>query len=390
MRRRNLDWRWDIMRISRISKINTGNRIFYNPNSEQKKCFYKIKEELEQKYAITLSNRDFIIKQLISTLTHGDYINHNMPNIDLVITRSDIKNFYPSINKHMLYKKLKQSNIISQYSFTNLQSMFFSKSVKGVPLGLPFSSVLAEIYLEQFDSDINHFFNPTFYFRYVDDIIIINYDTMIGIKNEDISSKLTTIFRQNNLLINTKKTKISNFNKRENFNFDFLGYNFKTINHKLLISISDDKFLKIVNNIKYYFYLFKKSSKNERQFWLLYYRLINTIYGVTSTNKNNKKIRFGLGYSYNLVNDSNQIDLLISIIKGLIHSCSLNSKRRSTLFYILSTKDTPLEILNKRLDYTKLTNTQLSKIKYRLGIRTSSNNISRIFFRLYKDINHKK
>ncbi|HDM9218602.1 TPA: RNA-directed DNA polymerase, partial [Listeria innocua] len=161
-----------------IPKINKDNRTLFNPDVNQRKEYYKIKKEIERKYSISLPSRDFIIKQLISTLTHGDLKTLNVLDIDLIIIRSDIKNFYPSINKHLLYKKLKKANILSQHSFDILKPMFFSSSIKGVPLGLSFSSHLAEIYLEQFDQDINFGFMPSFYYRYVDDIIIIKYDTL--------------------------------------------------------------------------------------------------------------------------------------------------------------------------------------------------------------------
>lgn len=374
-----------MVRIPKLNKINNGNRIFFNPNAEQKKEYYQIKKELERKYSIHLSNRDFIVKQLISTLTHGDYKDYKIPPINLVVIRSDIKNFYPSINKHELYKKLKKANIISQASSTVLQPIFFSGSVSGIPLGLPFSSILSEIYLERFDEHINSFFNPTFYFRYVDDIIIINYDSLNGTDYDGINKKLSTIFEKNYLDINKEKTTIINFNDSSDLNFSYLGYHFKTVNKKLSISISKTKFKKIIDNIKHYFYLYKKSNQSNRQFWLLYYRLINIIYGVTSTNEDNKKIRFGLGYSYRLINDGTQMLELISITKGLIHSCNLNSKRRSALFFILYTKHNPLEILNKRIDYTKLTFNQLNKMKFRLELTTPSDNLSRIFFSLYKE-----
>lgn len=373
-----------MVKIPNLNKINNGKRIFYNPNTEQKKQYNEMKNELEKKYSIQLSNRDFIIKQLVSTLTHGDYTEYKIPDIGLVVIRSDIKNFYPSINKHELYKKLKKANIISQASFKILQPMFFSSSVIGVPLGLPFSSILSEIFLEQFDEDINYIFNPIFYFRYVDDIIIINYDKFNESFNSNINRNLSNIFKDNKLQINTEKTKIIVTNS-EQLDFSYLGYHFKTIDKKLLISISEVKLKKITDSIKYCFQLYITSNKSMRQFWLLYYRLTNVMYGVTSTNKNNKKIKFGLGYSYRFINDDKQILELISIAKGLIHSCGLSSKKKSALFYILYFKDSSLSILKKRIDYTKLTLKQINKINYRLELTESDNNVSRIFSSLYKN-----
>lgn len=375
--------------IPRLHKIKDGNRIYYSPDKNELNIYVNIKNELEYKYGIVPANRDMIIKQLISTLTHGDYINYNMESIDMFIIRTDISNFYPSINKHYLYKKIRNPNLISDHTLNVLKPIFFSPTVSGIPLGLPFSSVLAEIYLEKFDSDINLKFNPTFYFRYVDDIVILNYHPIEQINLNTAKEKLNTIFYDNYLKMNLSKTSFHHYlpsskNNYDELSFDYLGYNFKTLNKKLIISISKNKLLKLLNKIKNYFYIFKRSNQSEKQFWILYYRLMNTLYGVKSKDENNKNMYFGLGYSYKFINDTEQLFFLISEVKGLIHSCRLNSKRTSALLYLISTNESVLDITSKRFDYTRLTTNQIKKIKSRLQIPSSSNDISKIFYYLYK------
>ncbi|WP_069285321.1 RNA-directed DNA polymerase [Aerococcus urinaeequi] len=388
-----------MVKITNLNKVRKEDRIFLNPDKEQKEKYTLIKKEIEKKYSIQLSNRNYIIKQLIATLTQGDHLNSLIPSINLMIIRTDIKNFFPSVNKHKLYKKLKSSNLLYRSTFNELQSIFFTKSIEGIPLGLPFSNVLAEVYLEQFDNDILYHFNPTFYFRYVDDIIIINYLDNFNFENKKIMELLSNIFKSNSLQINQSKTIISRYINqfkhppKSHFSFSYLGYYFESVENesdpnkkdgKLKISIAEKKFKKIVNNIKSYFYLYKKSKQTDRDFWMLYYRLVNSISGVTSTDKNSKIIKFGLGYTYGLINNENQMDTLIIIIKGLIHSLKLNSRKRSTLLNIFYYKDNSLEILSSRINYTKLTPVQLKKIKCRLRMTTESNNISRVFYTLYK------
>lgn len=377
-------------KIPRLNKIKDGKRVFYNPSRDEKYVYYKIKSELEKKYAIRSSSRDLIIKQLISTLTHGDYIDYTVEDIDLFIIRSDIKNFYPSVNKHYLYKKLMKANMLSNSTLQILKPMFFSPSVSGIPLGLPFSSVLAEIYLESFDEDIYQSFTPTFYFRYVDDIIIINYDTLKGIEPEATKQKLESVFECNFLQINQEKTDFNLYHPSSQSSkelcFDYLGYNFMTKEKKMFITISKNKYTKITNRIKHYFYLFKKGNRSDKQFWLLYYRLMNSLFGITSSDGNRKQMHFGLGYSYRFVNDETQINNLIMMIKGLIHSCNLNSKRTSALLYLVSFEGSSLDILKKRFDYTRLTSYQIEKIKTRLQITTTSMTISRIFYNIYKKV----
>lgn len=376
--------------IPKLNKIRNGKRLYYTPSIDEMKAFSDIKREIEKKYDLHLTSRDLIIKQLIETLTQGDHFTYIVPQIDLLIIRSDIKGFFPAINKHELYQRLASANILSQTTLDTLKPLFFSSSVKGVPLGLPFSSALAEVYLERFDRDIFTTFKPTFYFRYVDDIIILKYN---GINKLDSNSELRLLeetFEKHLLLLNNEKTEVSLFRNNTNINFDYLGYHFNsiTVNKRtsLNICISDQKLKKITNKIKEHFYLYKRSSRSKKQFWMLYYKLMNSLYGVTSVDKHNKKMRFGLGYTYRFINDDTQIIELVSIIKGLIFSCSLSSYKTSCLLHLISYDQTALELLNRRYDYTRLTNKQIGKIKQRLNLNTSSINISRIFYSLYSKV----
>ncbi|MEG2942727.1 hypothetical protein RU97_GL001308 [Enterococcus canis] len=369
--------------IPKLNKINAGQRIFYNPTKIEKQIFLDIKREIEKKYGIRLSSREQIIKQLIETLTHGNHESYLLPRIDLRIIRSDIKNFFPSVNKHSLYKKISQGNMLSLSTIDILKPMFFSSSVSGIPLGLPFSNALSEVYLENFDQDIRTAFNPIFYFRYVDDIIIINYNNN-RITSETDLNILREVFKTHFLLLNETKTEFSVFKNNEELNFNYLGYHFTSDKGKLLINISDCKFKKLINKIKRDFYNYKQSSRSKKQFWILYYKIMNIIYGVTSIDKYGKNMQFGLGFTYRFINDKSQMLDLLNIIKGLIFSCKFSSYQCSTLLSLISYKNTPLEILGRRYDYTRLTKNQFRIIKNRLNLNTASNNISRIFFSIYK------
>lgn len=102
-------------KITKTRKI-TRNREIYIPDFESKIVYRKINSELRNKYNIKLQDRDSIIKSIISILTQGDYNRKRIPNIDLTIVRSDIKDFFPSINKHKLYQKISRSNILKKGS----------------------------------------------------------------------------------------------------------------------------------------------------------------------------------------------------------------------------------------------------------------------------------
>ena len=379
--------------IPNLRKINDGKRIYYNPTKEEKKNLERIKKEVRKKYDINPKSRDLIIKQLISCLTNGDHITYNVSNVEISIIRTDIKNFFPSINKHKLYQKISNSSMLSSQTIDCLKPLFFSKKVIGIPLGLPFSGYLAELYLEGFDTDIQFVFQPVFYFRYVDDIIIIRY-TPLNFKETPLVKqgeyhKLKCIFDKYDLQINTEKTDFLYYvpkNRDKKFEFTYLGYKFCIIEKKLDISISEEKLDKILYKIKHLFYLYKKSNRSDVEYWKLYYRLKNSIYGVTSLDKEQKIMRFGLGYSYKYINSVEQMNLIISMIKEQIYSCRLTSKKANTLLNLINYRNNCLEILKKRYDYNMMTTNQREFMKQRIGLTSPSDNLSKIFYVLYRDL----
>lgn len=424
-------------RIQDSTIIKSNNRIYYSPDDEQKKIYHNIKMELENKLNINVNSRDLIIKRLISFLTQGDYNEFSTIQMDLTIIRTDIENFFPSVNKHTLYRKFNNLNILKRSSFDILKEFLFNKKIDGIPLGLGFSNHLAEFYLSDFDKDIKKAFKPEAYFRYVDDIIIVSCTENIEHlypKKHDIENKLDVILQNYDLRRNHSKTEIKYIKKTEakkkqkvikkrtvQFNdnmteqykadlrrkvlqakktlelkkkkeiadntFDFLGYQFTIYEGRLNIGITPAKRDKSLRKIQSIFKKFKKHP-SDIEFWKLYYKIINIIYGITSVNSRNKKLKFGLGYNYRYINDSKALKPFLSSIKKLIFSCNLSSSKRRTLLNII-TCENDLELLNKRFNYLKLTNYQKNIIKRRLDItiKPPSNAekfSSAIFHKLYQ------
>ncbi|WP_237522502.1 hypothetical protein, partial [Bacillus cereus] len=121
----------------------------------------------------------------------------------------------------------------------------------------------------------------------------------------------------------------------------------------------------------------------------LYYKLKNTIHGVTSYDKRGKQFKFGLGYHYRFVTEETCILKIINIIKSLIYSCNLSAYKTGTLLSIINydlTSGKPTDLLNKRFNYLKLTTFQKELITKRLNVpwlSTSSTFSKRLFFILY-------
>lgn len=351
-------------KISKTFKINRP-RVIYIPDKADKVIHTKINKEIRKKYNIKLTDRDTIIRSLISILTQGNFSESIIPKIDFTIIRSDIRNFYPSINKHKLFQKISQSNILKKESLDALKPMFFHKEIDGVPLGFSFSSSLSEVYLEEFDEQIDYEFNPVFYFRYVDDIIlIVNFN-----KNKphtDYYNKLTNIANYNDLEINMDKSSIVNWTKQGDEPFNYLGYSFKKKGNKLIIDISDEKYKKVQKRISGYFYDFNHNSKYKQKPWILYYRLKNRIYGTTSDTE--KNLKYGLGFSYKHINSEYQLERLFKFISYNIRQLRITSFQRNTLFSLIRFDKSRTEILKRRINYNRLTHNQLNKMGKRLDI----------------------
>lgn len=425
-----------MIKIKDTKVLKSNNRVYYSPEENEKKVYNTIKLELQNKLNIKLRSRDEIIKKVISFLTQGDYQDFSTIQMDLTIIRTDIKNFFPSINKHKLYQKINNQNILKKDSMDILKEFIFNNKIEGVPLGLGFSNHLAEFYLAEFDSDLKKAFIPELFFRYVDDIIIISYSERLNCIYEDeeaIRNKLDDIMRKYNLERNDNKTEIKIINKFkevksknkpkknksrnvvvnekhkealkkkekekkkqrkldkrkfiEDNSFNFLGYKFTIYNKKLIIGMALEKQIKVLKKIQIIFKTFKKNPSNI-EYWKMYYKLMNVIYGITSFNTKNKKFKFGLGYNYRYINDPMALKPFLSAVRKSVYSCNLSSNKKNNLLYLIN-YDSPLDVLKRRFNYLNLTDKQKEIIMKRLDLKIvlpTKANFSRIlFYKLYQN-----
>ena len=90
--------------------------------------------------------------------------------------KQDVKKYFPSVDKNILKKIIKKRikdrsllsiilKIIDSYSFNNN---------KGIPIGNLTSQLFANIYLNELDQYVKHTLKVKYYYRYVDDFIILS------------------------------------------------------------------------------------------------------------------------------------------------------------------------------------------------------------------------
>lgn len=88
------------------------------------------------------------------------------------IIKFDIKHFFDSINKDILYK-LMSKYISDKYLLSFTYNIIYSDNNNGLPIGNYTSQYYANIYLNELDYYIKYNLNIKYYLRYMDDFIIL-------------------------------------------------------------------------------------------------------------------------------------------------------------------------------------------------------------------------
>jgi len=90
------------------------------------------------------------------------------------ILRSDIKDYYPSVDRSILIRILKKN--IADEKVIGLIERILSvcPGDKGIAVGSPCSQLFANIYLNKLDYFIKHNLRKKFYLRYCDDFVVLD------------------------------------------------------------------------------------------------------------------------------------------------------------------------------------------------------------------------
>ena len=104
---------------------------------------------------------------------------------------------------------------------------------KGLPIGNMTSQIIAILYLNELDHFIKEKLHIKYYFRYMDDGLLIHADKkylkycLIEIKK---------ILNKYKLRLNIGKTRVDNIKK----SIDFLGYRFLLVDNKVILKLRND------------------------------------------------------------------------------------------------------------------------------------------------------
>lgn len=130
------------------------------------------------------------------------------------ILKMDVKKYFENINKDILYKilerKIKDENVM----WLTKEIIYSNEGKVGLPIGNYTSQLFANVYLNELDKYVKHILKCKYYFRYMDDGVIL-----VKTKEEakEILGKIKTFLKYNLELELNSKTQI--FKNKQGVNF---------------------------------------------------------------------------------------------------------------------------------------------------------------------------
>lgn len=130
------------------------------------------------------------------------------------IIKMDVKKYFHNINKEILYKILQNKIKDEKLLWLTREILYSNGEDKGLPIGNYTSQCFANIYLNEVDQYIKHILHCKYYFRYMDDSIILVKSKKDAIK---ILEKIKKFLKEKLELELNSKTQIIKSNQGVNF-----------------------------------------------------------------------------------------------------------------------------------------------------------------------------
>lgn len=278
----------------------------------------QIQKNIKYTYGVKQADRDLIVPQLRSVL------DNKFPKI---ILKTDIKSFYETIDRELLLKKLNESPILSLTTRKVIARLLESYEKEsgaalGIPRGVGVSAYLSELYMKNFDAEMESLPNLIYYARYVDDIVIV-LSPQPGKNSQDYLKLIESKVKEEKLSLNQldDKTKTFDFCSGDNFVFDYLGYKFRCSGGNIKLELADKKKNKYNKRIVDVINAYKKHSvkqpKKARKELLLRLKFL-TYNTKLSNNKGNALV--GIYNSNRWITASDCLQSLDNKLQGLSNS----------------------------------------------------------------------
>jgi len=220
----------------------------------------------------------------------------------------DITGFYDNIDHNILLNQISSKKFRDKNRIIDLirkgirnptvnenlrKSHNLKKNILGVPQGLSISNILAEIYMESFDSIYDEIEN-IMYVRFVDDILIL-YNKIDYNSSYILLEKMELdLYNKLHLKINDNKTQVGKLTE----GLSYLGYELKSDR----ISVKEENIRKFERRLEKKFIEYKSlKKKTGKESKLFYWKLNNMITGVIIGEKELK--RYGWLFYFSKIDD---------------------------------------------------------------------------------------
>lgn len=267
----------------------------------------KLYSNIKRIYGVKQSNRNHIVKQMVSLLREES---------PQWVVRLDIRHFYESIDRSRLVTRFLEDGLLNYQSIYLLKKLFAHPIIakeNGLPRGLNISSVMSELYMKYFDLEIRRLEGVFYYARFVDDIIVFCGNQ----KTQDNVWKLVPkILAKLGLQLNKSKSYIWNSQKPA-VKLTYLGYTFLPKEKKdVVITIAEKKVNVIKTRITRSFVRFAKDG----DFGILKNRIKFLTGNFTLYNPSTLlPIKIGIFFNYNMATDTNALYDLDKYYQSLLH-----------------------------------------------------------------------
>jgi len=312
-----------------LTKAKTANgKYLYTlePTAESFFTLKYIQYALSRTYKVHQKNRNIIINQILSHF-------RGKPSYPFYLVRTDVKDFYESINTDKVLAKINRENLIipTAKRIINqlIQIEYLNKhnNTKGLPRGLGISAYLSEIFMSPIDEKIKKNPNVIFYSRYVDDIFVLFR------KSENLSCEQAhkyvqeEIEREGDLKVNSTKTKSFEVGTGQNKNTDYLGYNLQFSANGIAVTISNKRLEKLKIKIDRSFGSYHAGSKiSEKKARKLLKKRIRFLTGNTRLYNRKKNVLVGSYFSNKFITDLSKLQELDKHLKDHFSKSKFSAK----------------------------------------------------------------
>ncbi len=268
----------------------------------------KLSQNIRKIYSIKQSDRNMIVKQIISLLNESP---------ECFVVRMDVKSFYESVNVERILIKFRDAGRLSAQSLSLLDQIFANPEVtkrSGLPRGLSISALLSEFYMKYFDLQIKRMSGVYYYARFVDDIIVFCL-------SEDDCNTVWDEARKalGELGLRLNLTKSYKWKASVGKPIVYLGYSFVRMAESTEVRIAPKKIDKIKTKIVRALFIYRKENDNDILVRRIKYLTGN--YKIRNTELRN--IYAGIYYNYKLISCTDQLSELDNFLNKLLYGKKL-------------------------------------------------------------------